>query len=356
MKTNLKITTLSTAILVTLYAVWCIVRKCCVWSGVHFWMLHPIRDHIVGQGIDWLIDLCIAIFLGVLWTNRNRVPRPHAKWKSMRYLLVFSLGYLLIFQIQMICHYPMWCSRIFIYTLWLLPMVYAVALWMFCGQIGTAETYSLSKSRASFLLLSAVLLATSVLLGFVLITLWYYNATEWSDRWHWRIPLIISVAGKIALIFFLIGRDTPKKDKDISGTADSGNSQSDNEKHNPRITLTAQNFSSYLPLDIAAFSYAFPGAMGEGGAIEIVTTEGASYYLNYVKGDLSDSQLEQIIPILPELHLPLVGETDQVPEGWKHISLGAGNNLLVRTQYVEQFLFAWETFHKNDKRAFSPIL
>ena len=178
MKINLQKTTLTTFVLATIYAVFRIVQKCCWWSGIHFWLHHPIRGHIIGHGIDMLLDLCIAIFLLALWANRNQLPVLTEKWKPMRNLLVFSLGYLLIFQIQMICNYPLWCSRIFYYTLWLIPVVYVAALWMLHRQTKNAETYTLSKSRATLVLWTAFLLIAGVVVGMVLVVLWYNNTTK----------------------------------------------------------------------------------------------------------------------------------------------------------------------------------
>lgn len=203
MKIDLSKTTLVTVVIATVYAVCRIVQKCCWWAGVHFWLNHPIRGHIAGHGIDMIFNLCIAIFLWTLWQNRNQLPTPADKWKHIRNLLVFALGYLLIFQIQMISHYPLWCLRIFFYTLWALPVVYVAALWMFYGQVNNAETYTLSKSRAALVLWTAILLLASVAVGIILVILWYTNTTEWLDRWHWRIPMIISAIAKLFFIFFL---------------------------------------------------------------------------------------------------------------------------------------------------------
>ena len=203
MKIDLQKTTLTTAVLTTIYAAFRIVQKCCWWSGIHFWLHHPIRGHIVGHGIDMLFDLCVAFFLLALWLNRNQLPAPADKWKHMRNLLVVALVYLLIFQIQITCHYSLWCSGIFFYTLWLIPVVYVAALWMFYRQTKTAEKYSLSKSRAALVLWTAILLLVSVVVGIVLVVLWYENTTEWLDKWHWRVPLIISAIAKLLFILFL---------------------------------------------------------------------------------------------------------------------------------------------------------
>lgn len=40
------------------------------------------------------------------------------------------------------------------------------------------------------------------------------------------------------------------------------------------IELSKENYKDYLPLDIAAFSFAFAGAMGDAGGVVIITTSG----------------------------------------------------------------------------------
>ena len=63
MKIDLKKCTLSTAVLITIYAVFRLVRKCCWLAGAHIWLHHPIRSHVVGNGIEMLFYLCTAVFL-----------------------------------------------------------------------------------------------------------------------------------------------------------------------------------------------------------------------------------------------------------------------------------------------------
>ena len=112
------------------------------------------------------------------------------------------------------------------------------------------------------------------------------------------------------------------------------------------IELSKENYKDYLPLDIAAFSYAFAGAMGDAGGVVIITTDGQLYYFNYVYQDFSKDDVDAILPILSQCELPIFGETDRVPEGWRHISLGADNNLLMQNQYVELFFKMHEEYAK----------
>ena len=113
------------------------------------------------------------------------------------------------------------------------------------------------------------------------------------------------------------------------------------------IELSKENYKDYLPLDIAAFSFAFAGAMGDAGGVVIITTDGQLYYFNYVYQDFSKDDVDAILPILSQCELPIFGETDRVPDGWRHISLGAGNNLLMRNQYVESFFKMHKEYAKT---------
>jgi hypothetical protein len=113
------------------------------------------------------------------------------------------------------------------------------------------------------------------------------------------------------------------------------------------IELSKENYKDYLPLDIAAFSFAFAGAMGDAGGVVIITTSGQLYYFNYAYQDFSGDDVDAILPILAQCKLPIFGETDRVPEGWRHISLGAGNNLLIQNQYVKPFFKMHKEYAKT---------
>ena len=203
MKIDLKKSTSCTTAMVTLYAVYRIIAKCFSWAGAPIMAGHPIRVQIVNDGIAMIVSLAVASFLFALWKNRDRLPVLSSKWKQGRNILVLALAYVSIFQMQIIYHYPMYAYPIFMYLLWLCPAVYAGALWMYFGQLDTKETYTLSNTRALLLLLTSILLIVGVIAGVVLYVLWYNDTTLWLDRWHHRIPMIISVTSKIVLIFFL---------------------------------------------------------------------------------------------------------------------------------------------------------
>ena len=58
--------------------------------------------------------------------------------------------------------------------------------------------------RATLLFYAAVLLIIGVVVEIILCVLWYNDATIWYDRWHTRIPAIITAVSEILLVLFLI--------------------------------------------------------------------------------------------------------------------------------------------------------
>ena len=67
------------------------------------------------------------------------------------------------------------------------------------------------------------------------------------------------------------------------------------------IELTKSNYKGYLPIDIAAFSFAAAGAMGEHGGVIIVGSDAQVYHLNYVHGEWEMDSFDDIIEICPLL-------------------------------------------------------
>lgn len=121
------------------------------------------------------------------------------------------------------------------------------------------------------------------------------------------------------------------------------------------IELNSQNYRDYLPLDIAAFDFAFAGAMGDPGGVNIITRNSDKYYFNYKEGDLEWSQVIEIIPVISQSHLPVFGNTEDVPAGWCHISLDMGNNLLIKEEYVKPLNREWDKYLKTTKEEY-PLL
>ena len=104
------------------------------------------------------------------------------------------------------------------------------------------------------------------------------------------------------------------------------------------IEINESNYQSYTNLDIAAFSFAYEGAMGEGGAIYIIDTAGNIYHANYFRGDycIEKNHIKDIIPIFEDLQFRMFGiETDN--ENWVAVNLGFGNSLLVTKTISDAF-------------------
>ena len=110
-----------------------------------------------------------------------------------------------------------------------------------------------------------------------------------------------------------------------------------------RITLTPTNYKEFLPINIIAFSFAEGGAMGEGGSIIIVSDDGMSYHLNYVRDDWYDDCIYEICPILKECSFSAF-ERLKYPTGWVYKSMGFGNHLLIHKLLEKQFSEATKDF------------
>ena len=103
------------------------------------------------------------------------------------------------------------------------------------------------------------------------------------------------------------------------------------------IEITQSNFKSYSDIDIAAFSFAVPGAMGEGGGVIIVDTNGVLYHTNYCREDFDETELNAILPVMKDVKLGLFGG-DLVPEQWTALYMGYGNHLIFKQFYSEKFM------------------
>ena len=101
------------------------------------------------------------------------------------------------------------------------------------------------------------------------------------------------------------------------------------------IEITESNYKDYGSLDIAAFLFAQPGAMGEPGGVEILDVQGCCYHTNYCWKGISYEQLCEVVPVLKESKISIVGH--QVPEGWVAVYLGMGNHLTIKADYYSQF-------------------
>ena len=100
--------------------------------------------------------------------------------------------------------------------------------------------------------------------------------------------------------------------------------------------LTKKNLNQINEKNIAFSFIAEGGAMGEGGAVNIMLKSQKLFYVNYLKnGPLYDKLIEKL-PSFKKLDF-FVGHAFNVPAKYKWYNLGFGNYLLVKNEYVKQF-------------------
>lgn len=92
--------------------------------------------------------------------------------------------------------------------------------------------------------------------------------------------------------------------------------------------------------NVMFFSLAEGGAMGEPGAVCFYVKSGESYHFNYVFGDVKIEKVEKLFPFLADCHFGMFGMGSKVPNGWKYVSLGMGNHLIVNDEVYPQFIEA----------------
>lgn len=80
------------------------------------------------------------------------------------------------------------------------------------------------------------------------------------------------------------------------------------------------------------------GAMGEPGAVYIVTDCGDVFHCNYVYEDIKYSEIEEALPMLKECEFGLFGIDSTTPEGWNYVNLGMGNHLIVKDDVYSEFI------------------
>ena len=120
-----------------------------------------------------------------------------------------------------------------------------------------------------------------------------------------------------------------------------------------RIELTKSNYKDHLPIDIAAFSFAAAGAMGEHGGVIIVGSDAQVYHLNYVYGEWdSFDDIIEICPLLRDCHFTVFGTGSEVPEGYQFANLGFGNYLVVKSDFWKEFNDMKDSYKKelDDKK------
>ena len=105
------------------------------------------------------------------------------------------------------------------------------------------------------------------------------------------------------------------------------------------IEITESNYRDYLSLDIVAFSFAYEGAMGEMGAIYIISRDGKIYHTNYCQGDdpIDTNHINDIIPVFKDISWRMFDCLSNNPD-WRTIDLFAGNNLVMVSEIYDDFI------------------
>ena len=94
------------------------------------------------------------------------------------------------------------------------------------------------------------------------------------------------------------------------------------------IEISECNYKNYCSLDIVAFSFAYPGAQGEMGAIYMIDRDGRIYHANYCqKEGIRVEHIKEIIPVFEDIEFG-VFDSRSKNEKWTSMYLGGGNHLL----------------------------
>lgn len=101
------------------------------------------------------------------------------------------------------------------------------------------------------------------------------------------------------------------------------------------VYIDEKNYRDYLNLEVIAFSFAYGGAMGSPGEILFITNEAKTYSMNYVFGDMTIEMCDEVCPPLKECDFGIL-EVEKTPNGWKGISLGFGNFLVLAAPIYER--------------------
>jgi ADP-ribosylglycohydrolase len=162
---------------------------------------------------------------------------------------------------------------------------------------------------------------------------------------------IACMAGAIAACMYPIPEEMTERcnnilTSDLRGIEDAFISLIEKGEKRNMIEITSANYKDYTFLDIVAFSSAHPGAMGDRGAIVIMTTDGCVYHTNPYYGDISEEEAGQICPPLKDCRFGMFGG-GEIPKGWQTIYMGNGNHLVIKDDISAQFFAIVEREEKQ---------
>lgn len=99
------------------------------------------------------------------------------------------------------------------------------------------------------------------------------------------------------------------------------------------IHLNQEDIQKELFDQAQFFFWADPGAMGDHGAVYIITEDRKTYYCNYVYGDdkVSAESISEAFPVRDMWYM------HKLPEEWAYFPCNMGNHLLIRKKYKNNF-------------------
>lgn len=102
--------------------------------------------------------------------------------------------------------------------------------------------------------------------------------------------------------------------------------------------IQESNYQDYTGLDIVAFSFAFGGAMGEGGGIYIIDRDGQICHANYCDENISiePDHIKTIIPFIEDIDFGILGNRSK-NDNYESVYLGYGNHLVMNKNIYDGF-------------------
>ena len=110
----------------------------------------------------------------------------------------------------------------------------------------------------------------------------------------------------------------------------------DEERHNPRIRRV--KLDQIMPEEVVAFLMAYPGAMGDSGAVEFYSIHDdlvLYFYGNAYFGDLDLNEVSKHLPDGLRYDKGFWFHFDETK--WALFGGGMGNEFLIRSQYYPEF-------------------
>ena len=114
---------------------------------------------------------------------------------------------------------------------------------------------------------------------------------------------------------------------------------------NEFIILNKNNYTSVLPIDVAAFHYSGLGACGRPGVIRIITRDKRKYEIDYT--ELPQDIVFSICPPFAEI-CQAVANDYPLPVGWMRLNMGLGNSLYLTSELRQNISVAYLCPHGTE--------